>query len=108
MPQFPQFKKLELSDKEEIEKFTGQFEPYSDFNFVSLYSWNTKDEFKICFLNGNFVVRFLDYDSLVPFYTFLGNTRVLDTLDTLTELAKSEGITTTLKMIPEVNLEKEL
>ncbi len=38
LPQFPQFKPLELTDKSDIEAITKQHLPYSDFNFVSL--WN--------------------------------------------------------------------
>lgn len=32
---FPEFKELELGDKEEIENFTSKFPPCSGFNFVS-------------------------------------------------------------------------
>ena len=46
LPEFPQFKKLELSDKEEVEKFTSKFPPYSDFNFVSMWSWDIKGEMR--------------------------------------------------------------
>lgn len=40
IPKFPEFKKLELSNKEEIENFTSKFPPYSDFNFVSMWCWD--------------------------------------------------------------------
>lgn len=42
LPEFPQFKNLELSDEEEIERHTHKFLPYSDFNFVSMWSWDIK------------------------------------------------------------------
>ena len=61
IPQFPEFKSLELSDKKDIESFTKRFPPYSDFNFVSMWSWDIKEEIRISQLNGNLVVRFTDY-----------------------------------------------
>ena len=42
IPEFPEFKKLELSNKEEIEKITQKFPPYSDFNFVSMWCLGIK------------------------------------------------------------------
>ena len=59
--QFPDFKPLELFDKKYIETFTVQFPPYSDFNFTSIWAWNTNDKFQISNLNGNLVVLFYDY-----------------------------------------------
>lgn len=59
--EFPQFKKLELADKKDIEKFTSKFPPYSDFNFVSMWSWDIRGEMRVSQLNGNLVVRFTDY-----------------------------------------------
>ena len=56
IPEFPKFKNLELSDKNDIEKFTSKFLPYSDFSFVSMWSWDIKGEMRIAQLNGNLVV----------------------------------------------------
>ena len=61
IPEFPEFKKLELSDKEEVEKITSKFPPYSDFNFVSMWSWNIENKIWISQLYGNLVVHFTDY-----------------------------------------------
>ncbi len=48
LPQFPQFKPLELTDKEDIENFTKNFPPYSDFSF-SRYEITTQT-FRLTFL----------------------------------------------------------
>lgn len=71
--QFPQFKELELEDKEEIEKFTSKYPPYSDFNFVSMWSWDVRGDMRVSKLNNNLVVRFTDYLTGSPFFSFLGD-----------------------------------
>ena len=111
IPEFPQFKKLELSDKKDVEKFTFKYPPYSDFNFVSMWSWDIKGEMRISQLHSNLVVRFTDYLSGKPFYSFLGNNKVNETVEQLLKLAKRSGFPLQLKLIPEdfikeVNLSK--
>src|SRR5438045_3776660 len=101
IPEFPQFKKLELSDKKNVEKFTSKFPPYSDFNFVSMWSWDIKEEMRISQMHGNLIVRFTDYTTGEPFYSFLGNTKVNETAEALLELSKKEGLPIQLKLIPE-------
>lgn len=34
LPEFPKMKSIELSDREDVEKITKKYPPYSDFNFV--------------------------------------------------------------------------
>ena len=43
--------------KAEIESFTHRFDTYSDFNFFSLYSWDTVSNRKISKLDNNLVVH---------------------------------------------------
>jgi len=104
IPEFPNFKKIELSDKEEVEKFTKKFPPYSDFNFVSMWVWDIKDEMRISQLHGNLVVLFSDYITGDPFYSFLGDNKVNETIEDLLKLSKIEGINLKLKLIPESSL----
>jgi uncharacterized protein len=98
---FPQFKNIELSDQEEIEKITKRYPPYSDFNFVSLWSWNIKGKTRLALLNGNLVVRFTDYLTGEPFYSFLGDNKADETAEALLELSKKEGLK--LKLVPEAS-----
>ena len=90
IPEFPQFKKLELSDKKDVEKFTSLFAPYSDFNFASLWSWNIKDEMRLSVLNGNLVVHFTNYLTEELFYSFLGDKKINETAETT--ISVSAGI----------------
>ena len=55
LPEFPKFKSIELSDKEDVEKITHKYPPYSDFNFVSMWSWDIKGEMRISEFYGNFM-----------------------------------------------------
>ncbi len=53
IPEFPNFKKLELSDREEVESVTNKFPPYSDFNFTSMWCWDINEDMRLSKLNGN-------------------------------------------------------
>lgn len=102
IPNFPDFKNLELTDKEVFETYTKKFEPYSDFNFVSLWAYNTENDTRISDLNGNLVIRFRDYITNDPFYTFLGINKSKETAVLLLEFGKKEGLKSELKLIPQV------
>ncbi len=101
IPTFPNFKKLELSDKKEIEEFTSKFPPYSDFNFTSLWSWDTNSERMISILNANLVILFTDYENEEKLLSFLGNNKPEDTAIELINYAKSINILPVLRFISE-------
>lgn len=102
IPEFPNFKNLELSDIEEVRGFTSKYPPYSDFNFVSMYSWDTKREMQISILNNNLVVKFTDYINGQPFFSFLGEERVEDTARTLIGFSKKMYGKNLLRLVPEI------
>lgn len=102
LPQFPEFKPLELSDQSDIEAITSQFPPYSDFNFLSMWSWDVKGAMRVSQLHGNLVVKFTDYITGEPFYSFLGDKEINDTVRSLIDLSIMEEIDPALKLIPAV------
>lgn len=104
LPQFPEFKKLELSDKAEIDELTSKYPPYSDFNFVSMWSWNTTGNMEVSLLNGNLSVRFTDYITSKPFYSFLGDKQTNDSAQKLLLRSTAEGLKPELKLVPELSL----
>jgi hypothetical protein len=106
LPDFPEFKNLELDDKEAVEAITKKYPPYSDFNFISMWSWDIKHDLRLSILNGNLVVKFTDYITGKPFYSFLGDNEVNDTIEKLLELSKKEGLEPILKLVPEVCIKK--
>ena len=83
IPQFPEFKKLELSDRAEITQIIKQFEPYSDFNFTSMWSWDTTGTFEVSRIKDILIVRFADYITYTPFYSFIGTGDVTATIDAI-------------------------
>lgn len=105
IPQFPQFKKLELSDQPDIEGLTRSFPPFSDFDFVSLWSYDTDHLVEISLLHGNLVLKFQDYLDLEMFYTFIGANEVDATVHTLIEEAKQHKLKSFLKLIPHTSIQ---
>lgn len=106
IPQFPQFIKLSFEHKPHIEKHILRHLPYSDFNFTSLLSWSG-DETHISTLNGNLVLKFRDYLTNEPFYTFIGVHKVNDTIQTLLQESIKNNLHPKLKLIPEVVLKTD-
>ena len=101
IPAFPEFKKLELEDKETIEQFTNDFQPYSDFDFVSMYTWNIEGKIFVSELNNNLVVQFADYLTGEPFFSFIGKNLPNETAKTLLDFSVQKDILHRLKLIPQ-------
>lgn len=104
IPRFPQFKKLVLEDKESIYTLTSKFPPSSDYNFVSLWSYNVKNDIIVSRLHQNLILRFRDYILDEQFYSFLGNNKTKETIEALLKHTKKENILPKLKLIPEDNI----
>ena len=49
---------VSIEDKESIEKYINLYPPYSDYNFASLWVWNTKKNILVSRLNNNLDYRF--------------------------------------------------
>lgn len=83
-PLFPQFKTITIADNEILKSFTQQFPSYSDFNFVSLFTWNVGQTASYSFLNNNLVIRIGDYhNKTLSVYSILGNNEVVSSVNTL-------------------------
>jgi hypothetical protein len=95
---FPDFSKLDLSHKDQIAEITRRYEPYSDFNFTSLFSWDDGSS-EVSLLNGNLVIKLADYMTGEPVYSILGTTDIDASLDILL------AATGTLKLVPEATLQ---
>ncbi len=101
LPKFPNFKKIELSDKKDVENLTSRFPPYSDFNFTSLWAWDTNNERMISKLNENLVVRFTDYETCELFFSFLGNHKIEQTAREIINFANQTKVSPVLCFISE-------
>lgn len=107
LPKFPNFKRLELSDQEDVERITSQYEPYSDFDFPSMWCWDVNDNTMVSELNGNLVAILSDHFTGTPFYSFLGNNDLDKTLKQLFAFSvHGKNSMPQLKLVPEISLEK--
>ena len=106
LPKFPNFVTLSINHKDHIEKHISDHPPYSDFNFTSLISWSDENT-KVCQLNNNLVIKFKDYLTNQPFYTFIGLNKVNETIKTLLAATKKDNLYPHLKLIPEVTLKTD-
>lgn len=98
-PTFPAFEPLTLQDRNTIEAATNAFLPYSDFNFTSLYSWNTAEAVAYSFHQGNLVIKFTDYLTGKQFYSFIGKQNVNETAEQLLLQSKKEGLDLCIKLL---------
>ncbi len=96
---------ITLDDRAYIESFTKKHPLYSDFNFTSLRSWDIEGHLRIGELHGNLVVRFNDYLTGEPFYSYLGDSNCNETVEHLLALAESNDMNPCLKLVPELSTE---
>src|SRR3990167_8187722 len=99
LPTFPIFKSITIADKTTIKKLTSQFEPYSDFDFTSLFCWNPNDANKVSLLNGNLIIQLADYMQGELIFSVLGKSKIDETLEELL-LTRHE-----LKLVPDIVIE---
>lgn len=105
IPDFPILKSISIDDKEFLERYISYFLPYSDFNFMSLLTWNTDDCILVSKLFGNLIVQFDYYISRKTYFSFLGTNNTVKTCRILLREAKMKKIATELKLVPEISVE---
>lgn len=80
---YPNFTKLDLAVLKEINEFTANFEPYSDFNATSLYSWDIDASVSLSYLEQNLIISLPDYLDGKMLYSILGTNRIDGCIDRL-------------------------
>ena len=105
LPTFPRFQKLQFEHKKVVESYTKRYQPYSDFNFISLYCWNIDGNTELSQLNGNLVIRMKDYHGKRKIYSYFGTNSPEHTIQTLfnTKAVRIQKLT----FVPKVNLQKD-
>lgn len=105
LPEFPSFVHLDPKHQTVLSDGLHQTHPYSDYNFISLWSWDHQNKLKLSQLNSNVVIRFQDYQNPDDFfYSFFGTNKVDETASTLLEYSKKRG-NDELKLIAELVVE---
>lgn len=102
-PFFPVFEALEVHKHHIlIRKHTSAHLPYSDFNVTSLVAYNTEGASAVCVHNDNLIIRLADYQSKQPLLSFMGTSRINETIEDLLLHTKNEHLPPVLKLVPEV------
>ncbi len=107
IPSFPLFKNLELSDQKSIEKITSRFNAYSDFNFASMWNYDTENTIRWSVLHKNLIVQFADYITGDPFLSFIGHQNIVSTAHELLDYAANHHLPPYLKLIPQEVIDYE-
>jgi len=98
---FPLFESISINSREDINRIVAKFPPYSDFNFISMFTWDIKNNMLISQLNNNLVVRFKDYQSDDTFLSFIGDSKIDASISTLLTYVSSNNLGHALHLIPE-------
>lgn len=96
---FPSFTPLTLDMYKDYMAYMGQFESFSDFNFVSLWSY-MGHKCLISKLNGNLVFRMVDYKTHEPFLAMLGENDISNTLAHLFEYLGTTQLPREIRLVP--------
>lgn len=72
-PLFPSFKKLTLEDMDTIRTLSQWHPPYSDANFVKLWSWDTEKQTTFSILDNVLIVQTCTPFQHNPYLVILGN-----------------------------------
>ncbi len=101
---FPNFCKIRIHHKRIICKFTKNFPPYSDFNFTSMWIYNTNSKARFAWLNNNLVICIPDYITNKLVFSFLGNNDPIDTINKIIEHIKENNLDAEINLIPEASV----
>jgi uncharacterized protein len=93
------FTPLALDDQTAINQHTAQFAPYSDFNFTSLFCWNTDDSTQVAWHNNNLIVMLPDYVTGEPIYSVLGTNKVDETLSVVLQQTDKISMTPAASLV---------
>lgn len=81
---YPVFKDIDITDRSLVEKFNQKFLPYCDFNFSNLLNWSSPEyPTKLSVLNDNLVIKMKDFTTDEILVSFIGDTKVAETITTL-------------------------
>jgi len=101
IPEFPLFKNLELSDREEIEAVASQFPPYSEYQFPVMWCWEIHQLFQLSILNSNLIIKQTNCQSGDYFFSLVGTNALPQTIKDLTDFFKLHKLPCALSCIPE-------
>ncbi|OGC04794.1 hypothetical protein A2276_02385 [candidate division WOR-1 bacterium RIFOXYA12_FULL_43_27] len=82
IPQYPNFKELELADQAEIKKWFKKFpQTTCEMNFVNLYIWRHFDHYKLTILNDNLWIHVTPPNEAAFCYAPIGDNKIKESLE---------------------------
>jgi hypothetical protein len=104
LPNFPNTKKLSIENQTIIHKFLSKYPPYSDFNFISLWGYNTEEDCTISQYKNNLIINLRDYLSNELTYTFIGYSNIEETIKIIFNQLSLENKKQAIKLVPEISI----
>lgn len=101
-PEFPEFKHLELSDKDEYYWYAKNFPPMSDLSFTTLFIWwNFYKDLAISTINDNLVISYKEAsDPNTHGLALIGTSKVYDSINKLLNYRVKIGSKNNLIHVP--------
>ena len=101
IPTFPEFKSPDISDKELFDELAIQMGVFSDFNFYSFFTWDTKATHAISQLNGNLIAKFSNYTSDEVFMSIIGTNDLENSVTQIFQHNRNNLQVQLLSLVPE-------
>jgi uncharacterized protein len=101
LPTFPDFKSMRELDEASIHCFSEKLQPYSDYIFSNIWSWNIDGSFKASVLDGNLVLFMRDANTKNFFFSLHGTTKVSESLHILFDHIETQDVSQALMLVPE-------
>ncbi len=100
IPRFPEFVDFHSISPSDYMKLVRQYDPYSDFNYISIYCWSDPHDSQVSQLNNNIVLRIPDYFSGTALYSFLGTDKVTETTKILLDYLRADNRDNVIDLVP--------
>ena len=97
--QYPEFTKIDINIKKSYENIIRKYPSYSDFNFVSLFCWNTDGSAEVSRLGDGIVIKLKDYTSEKTVYSYM-----TDNSDAIKYINELFNVTDVLNLVPETTI----
>lgn len=102
LPTFPDREPLSIEHLTRIRNHVSRWPSYSDFNPVSLWTWNAGGNFRVAEFRGNLVIEFGDYLTGERFLSVIGDNELRVTIDGLLTASQTESdLADELRLVPE-------
>ena len=101
-----EFKTLDFSDFDVINKYVNDLEFYSDFNFLSLFSWSLHSQTSYCIDDNCLYISLPDYITQDMSYTFFPKNNYLESFLKYCDWLTERSLPLKFSLIPQVVKEK--